>query len=283
MDEFDEFISRIKDEAPESLRSVVYIAKQLNKERGAADTYEETITSLMAVLGALIRLPEHDLKPVRRRNRHLEMMERDASEYLQSINEVNTNIRAAIEEYKGLLRKVKDAKKEVVEEYRDVLGQFKEIMETADQDGSSRSTASTHANTQFQNILEDVIREVILDSEAIPVEDEEKNQFEELFEDQQLLDAFEDMFAGDSVDPRDLERQQEHPLPPGDPMPDHPPPTPIAPPAIVITTSGPPALPRLRRRDAASPVNNRPAAAAAAAATTAGGGQRPRRVELNLS
>lgn len=224
-------ISRIREDAP-FLQSVVLLAKKVNKERGVEDTQANVIQSMMAMVGTLASedieslafavstatkteaglqpsplLDDDEVTTPPKPISSLDRMEADAGEHLRRINAINLRIRKATEEYKLLVEKVKAAKNQVVEEYRDVLGQFRTIMDESDVDANEKEGGNA---TSFHTILEDVIREVLIESDAIPIDessntategDEKVSEFESLFEDQQLSAAFIDVFQGDGVVP----------------------------------------------------------------------------------
>jgi hypothetical protein len=239
----DKLFSEVKENIP-ALPMMVYMAKNLNEQRGVDDTMPNVVAAMMAILGNVAQQEKDELRPVIRPNKHLDKMEAESAEHLRRINEINNKIRTAIDDYNGLVLKVKEAKEHVVEEYRDVLGQFRDIMENSEGEGNT-------SMSQFHTILEDVIKEVLLENDAIDMdeEEEEKNEFEALFEDQQLIDAFDGVFAQDSV----LTEEQEALLPPPPPTSTPPPPTQLPMPTITITetrTSRP-----LRRRNGGVELN----------------------------
>lgn len=197
MDDADLF-DLVRDNLP-FLNNAVFIAKKVNDDRGVEDSHAEVVRALLAMLACLSNKDLSELEPPARRNKHLEKMEAESSEHLRKLNDINRKIRKGIEKHNSLIKELKDAKVKVQEEYKDILGQFKEII----QDDSSTEERNSH----FNSILEEVIREVIVDSEATPLL-EEKDCFEALFEDQNLIDEFEGVFEQDSV------LRSESPVPP---------------------------------------------------------------------
>ena len=229
----DNLFTEVKENIP-ALPMMVYMAKTLNENRGVDDNMPNLVTAMMGILGHVAQQPKDELRPVIRPNKHLDRMEAESAEHLRRLNEINGKIRRAIDDYHGLVEKIKEAKEHVVEEYRDVLGQFKNIMENSEgENGTSMS--------QFHTILEDVIKEVLLENDAIDME-EEKDEFEALFEDQQLSEAFDEVFRHDSV----LRPEEEEALLPPPPPISPPPPSLLPQPSITITETRV-SRPRLRR------------------------------------
>jgi hypothetical protein len=187
------------------LQQLVLTAKELNLERGVEDTPENVTDSLLAIVRLLSSKPIDELRKSKRvckANKDLERMERDASDYLQSINKINIGIRAATSEYESLTNKMKQAKESVLEEYKGALGEFKELMDETNIVQTEENTPPDASNP-FNTLLADVIREVLIENEAIPVEGaaegttNEVPSFEALFEDQNLASEFQGVFSGE--------------------------------------------------------------------------------------
>lgn len=172
--------------------------KKLNSERGADDNPHNVIEAAMAIFTTLSLKPTDQLVDTKNSGQ-LAVLEKNASDHLKRINEINMELRKAIDEHDGLLEQVKKSKEAVVEEYKDALGQFRSILENQESGGTE----------QFQSILEGVIREVITDVDSeqatcggetsgdnTEIESANTDAFSALFEDQNISEMFDQTFAG---------------------------------------------------------------------------------------
>lgn len=153
----DEALEGIYDHAP-SLPGLVLVARQMNKSRGAEDNLSNTMQTMMAMLALLCKVDldvladkhdehaefvlgsitsedsdeEDDDTVEDRPSGYLSRSERLTNEELRKVNELEIQLRTALNNMRTLLEQVKATREDIRTECSTLLDEFKEQNGNAD-------------------------------------------------------------------------------------------------------------------------------------------------------
>lgn len=109
-------------------------------------------------------------------------------EEIREIQASTLRLRRAKDSFEELIENLRKQRTRVAEEFKDVIEQFRCISEEATQEVYGSQDDRDGQTSGFRETLLGVIKEILLDEEAIPIENKAESTIEDLFCNQNLFD-----------------------------------------------------------------------------------------------